>query len=471
VPRKGSTVSPKPTRASRSGSKLQSMAMATSVTALLFVVGCVRTVPLREGLQRLRGVDPAQSSQRKLVELDVSGDGVLDSADAAFFAALAGHAVIELNKRHESIEPLHGLYQGPQEGSVFELLAAGETVDLTGLETSRLREIAIEARWMGMQVRMAELQPGILDDRLFGGVLLSTIPSYNPDTMAGTAACTGVDEIDLDAIRKAGITPTAVMDLDSTVWDGNVMDPFLAGLAESDGLTEQGNTELRIYLKTLPEVDAAAVDAASVKENAALLLQRWTSPDVPEELRPSAKDMFYNIVTMMNGMTVTDAQKVARQVYEKGAGPFGPWKLRTFANKGGCGMRDIIARMEDRGIEVYLLSATLDVLAVEGAKGYSIPEARALGSVLEVVDGKYTGKVKDSAYYAKGAITRQWLPAPPLVAFGDSPSSDFTMLQESAGLGFLVNPREKLLAQDQNDAGGRLVALPFDGTEADIGGE
>ena len=84
-------------------------------------------------------------------------------------------------------------------------------------------------------------------------------------------------------------------------------------------------------------------------------------------------------------------------------------------------------------------------------------------------DGRYTGEVADSTYYAKGAITRQWLKAPPLFAFGDSARSDFTMVVEAAAAGFMVHTRPDFVARDDKEAGGRLVGLNFDLTEAALG--
>jgi phosphoserine phosphatase len=246
------------------------------------------------------------------------------------------------------------------------------------------------------------------------------------------------------------------------------MDPFLAILVDKGNLSEDANPPLRAYLKTLEGVDAEAIDIAPVVDNARLLLERWTNPEIPRNLRPSAKDMFYNIVAMMRGMTIAQAEAAAREVYSHGVGRYPPWRTRSFADKDGCSMRMLIARMKERGIEVYLLSATLDVLAREGGRVLGIPPERVLGSLLEVRDGKYTGQVRDSTYNAKGAIVRQWLSAPPLVAFGDSPNSDFPMLLEVAGASFMVNPRPEFLERDKNESGSRFVALWFDGTEQEL---
>jgi phosphoserine phosphatase len=429
-------------------------------------------VELASGLDRLRHLTPKQAGHRQLADLDVSADGRLDAVDAEFFARLATAARAELSARGESLAVQGGLYHGIEDDApaVFETLRAGAGhLDLAAADTAKVRELAIEARWLAEQVRVAALAGAApLDSRPFGGVLLAQVPRYDANAMEPAAVCRMIDEIDVDAFSRAGLPVAALLDLDSTVWQGNVMDPFLAALAQSGYLQEDANPALRDYLTTLAGTDPSAINAAPVHANAQLLLERWTQPEVPDELRPSAKDMFYNIVRLMRGMTEEQATEVARAVFDTGASPFRPWLQRAFADNDGCHMRAIIDKMQARGIQVYLLSATLDVLAYASGRALGVPRERVVGSILEVRDGRYTGEVRDSAYYTKGAIARQWLPVPPLLVFGDSPHSDFSMLLEAAGASFMVNPRPELTARDEAEAGSRFVALWFDGTEAEL---
>jgi len=446
-----------------------------SATFLTAAVACAPRVELAPGLERLRPLTPTQAGQRQLAELDVSADGRLDETDARFFDQLAAAARTELEARGESLEVLAGLYHGLEGDTpaAFSLLEAADGVlALADVDTAKVRELAIEAQWLAMQTRTAALlAPTPLDGRPFSGVLISEIPGYNADAMDPAAVCEMIDAIDVTAHATAGLPVVAVMDLDSTVWAGNVMDPFLAALVKLEIIQEDANPKLREYLKTLKETDAAAIDAAPVGENARLLLDRWTKPEIPKDLRPSAKDMFYNIVSLMRGMTVAQAEAAARALYTEGAEPYPPWLQRAYADNDGCTMRRIIDMMQARNIDIYLLSATLDVLAWEGGRALGVPRDKVVGSLLEIQDGKYTGEVRDSAYYTKGDIVRQWLPAPPLLVFGDSPSSDFSMLLEAAGVSFMINPRPKLTARDEAEAGSRFVAIWFDGTEDELPAE
>jgi hypothetical protein len=196
-----------------------------------------------------------------------------------------------------------------------------------------------------------------------------------------------------------------------------------------------------------------------------MLLDRWSNHELPKEMRINAKDTFYGIVGLMRGLTPAEAAGAAAKAYDTGAARFPAWKNNIFADGDGCGMRQVVTRLQKRGVKVYLLSATLDVLAWEGGRLLGVPREQVLGSLLELKDGKFTGEVRDSTYYTKGAIVRQWLDAPPLLAFGDSPTSDFSMLLEAAGAGFMINPRDSLVRRDREEAGARLVAVVFDGTE------
>ncbi|MBI3179409.1 MAG: haloacid dehalogenase-like hydrolase, partial [Deltaproteobacteria bacterium] len=217
-----------------------------------------------------------------------------------------------------------------------------------------------------------------------------------------------------------------------------------------------------------PGIDAAQVEGNDVVANARLLLERSTDAKLPAEHKISTKDAFYNIVSLLAGMRVEDAEVAARRVYEQGSALYPPWRTHLFADRDGCSMRRIIETLKRRGMRVYLLSAGLDVLSWAAADALDVPRAQALGSLLAVKDGVYTGEVRDSTYTSKGPVIRQWLAAPPILVFGDSPQSDFDMMLEAAAAAFMVNPRPAFQERDDQEAGGRFVAVTFDGTERDV---
>lgn len=421
-------------------------------------------------LDRIRSIDVRSGGERPLEDLDVTGDKRIDEADWSLFEQVATAARVALERAGTRVGPRVALYTGPAKNvsAVFSLITddAGR-LDVSRVPAERLEELMIESRWAAQQARLATLAPGALD-RPFGGVIRGRVPGYDPEEMAPAAVCAALGKLDLAPFESLGLPMTAVFDLDSTVWDGNVTDVFLALLAERKLPKPESNGGLAEFLKTVPGIDPKVVEKNDVSQNAALLLRHHTDRSLPEEQRVDAKDAFYNIVTMLAGLTREQVQPIAKAAFDQGSESLPPWKDRLFADRSGCGMREIIGGLEKRGIRVYLLSATLDILAEEGGRLFGIPPERVLGSVLEIKDGRYTGKVADSTYYIKGSVVRQWLPAPPLFAFGDSPSSDFGMLLESAGLAFMVNPRPRWKELDDSRAGSRLVALVYEATEGTL---
>jgi phosphoserine phosphatase len=229
----------------------------------------------------------------------------------------------------------------------------------------------------------------------------------------------------------------------------------------------EANAALKAFLKTVPGVDAALVERHDVLQNAELLFERATSRDIPEAQRISDKDSFYSLVALLEGVTVTDAREAARVAVYQGAHGLPPWKTRVLA-EAGCTTAQIVHSLIARGVEVFFLSATPDLMVEAAAELFGLGPGHALGSVLEVEQGRFTGRVKDNPYAIKASIARQWLPSPPLLAFGDSPTSDFPMLLEATGAGFMINARPTFLTRDTTEAGGRLVTLRFEHTVAEL---
>ncbi len=414
---------------------------------------------------RLRGI-VSRPGFRTLADLDVDGDGRISNADAVVFENVHREATARLPSASVMAG---GYYQGPAEGQPPVLSLVRENhchVDLSSVPKGRLAELAIESRWLGLQAQLAAAEDEVPSAELVGGMLRDFVAGFNPDAMEPAAVCGAMEQ--LASHSYGGLPPVAIFDLDSTLWAGNGTDVFLAALIADNLPRPEANPALQAFLKTVPGVDADAVDAAGVLDNAKLLLRRTIDTTLPAEQRVSPKDAFYNLVLLLKGVRVNDAQRAAHQAIQQGAPPLPAWKERVFADRDGCGSARLVRLLVDHGVEVYLLSATPDVLVQEAGRLFGLPAERVRGSVLEVQDGEYTGRVLDNTYYVKGPITRQWLPAPPLVAFGDSPTSDFAMLLEATGAGFMINPRPSFVQRDLAEAGGRFVSLSFDGTEGEL---
>lgn len=424
-------------------------------------------------LETVRRLSAGVGGNQQLSTLDVSADGRLGREDWAVFDAVHAAAVELAVSRGVSLAHREALYGGPAKDvpSVFSLLAWKDgSIDASQVPKERILELVVESRWMGLQARVGAMATnnGPLDGRVVSGMLQGRVANYNAEGMEPAAICSAFEALPVEDLAAGGIPVTAVFDLDGTVWEGNVMDPFLAALIDLKLPRAEANLQLQAFLKTLDGVDGAAVDGNSVLDNARLFLARATDPSLPKAARVNAKDSFYNIVGLLQGLSPQDARAAARHAYEEGAGAFPAWPGRFFADSDGCSMRRVVATLQERGVEVYLLSATLDPLALEGGRQLGVPAQRVLGSLLEIKDGRFTGKVRDSTYYTKAPIVRQWLPAPPLLAFGDSPTSDFMMLLEATGAAFMINPRAKLTDRDRAEAGGRMVPVRFEGIESTV---
>ena len=156
---------------------------------------------------------------------------------------------------------------------------------------------------------------------------------------------------------------------------------------------------------------------------------------------------------MLKGMTPQEAYSVAETAMTRGSNQWGPLEAEFYDDPSGCSMRRIIGQLRSAGFEV-----AGDLLGIS--------EQKRIGSILEVVDGVYTGKV-ESTYMIKGAIVREWLRAPAYLAFGDSATSDLPFMLDAAGPAFMINPGDRFKKKDADKAKGRLVEVRYSGVEGD----
>jgi len=449
------------------------LALALSCGAVFgLALGCQRrAADVTSVSERLGTMSSPCGGNRLARDLDATGDGRLDAADVALWRSLADRAHARLTLQHLGFAPADGYYAGPAAGlpSVFALVRVeSAVVDISGVPDERLRELYVESHWLALQTELAA-QAHVVPTQTVGGMAVAAMPNYQVDVMRPKDVCTAVLALDLGVYSRAGLEPTAIFDLDSTIWAGNGIDVFLAALIDKRLPKPENNAALRAFLKTVKGVDAAAVERNSVFDNAKILYARSVMhSSFPEDERVSAKDGFYNIVALMRGVTVQDARAAARAAVVEGALDLPAWKQRLFADPDGCSMARIIDSLKTRGVAVYILSATPDVLVAEAGELLGIPKEHLLGSVIESKGGVYTGVVGDNPYAIKDSITRQWLSAPPVLSFGDSPTSDFSTLLEATVAGFMINPRGAFLLRDKQEAGGRLVSLSWSATEGEV---
>lgn len=442
---------------------------AALLVAALAGVACTRpspTVAPPPAPWHQRG--PA-GGNRPISDLDVSRNGQVDLPDWQAFDGLAAAALARLRALGADPTVAGGYYQGPAEHDTPALALAPSVSDVSSVPDGRLRELWVEARWMALQARLVAVASAPLG-AVVGGMLAGSVSGYRSDELPARAVCELALRVDTSAYERAGLTPSAVLDVDSTVWLGNGTDVFMAAIIALGLPRPEANPALKAFLKTVPGVDAAMVERNSVLQNAELLFGRATSHDISEAQRISDKDAFYSLVALLEGVSVADAREAARVAVQQGAHGLPPWKTRVLAEP-RCSTAQLVGSLLARGVDVYFLSATPDVMVEAAAELFGLLPGHALGSALEVEGDRYTGRVKDNPYAIKAPVVRQWLPSPPLVAFGDSPTSDFPMLLEATGVGFMINPRPTFLTRDATEAGGRLVSLRFEHTVSELAGE
>lgn len=411
--------------------------------------------PSSDHVARLAALLAKRSAERKLGDFDLTLDGRVDGSDVGLVEGLRDRMEEMARKHNVDASIRSGLYT---DTDPLQLTADGTLAEDS--TPQRIRAALIETRWLSDQVRFAAVV-AFEPEALLAGAFASHIHGYNAESMTPTALCSAVDELDLQPFERAHLPAVMVTDLDFTIWQGDLSNMFLAVLAERELVRPELNPTVIDFLVKVPGVDEKAVRASSVHANLKLLYDRATDTTLPKEQRVSVKDAFFMTVRVLEGLDTKTVDHASDIAVTKGA--FGaPGAMQRYhQDASGCGTAAIMAKLKARGVEQYLLSATLEPLARAAARGMGLEENHAIGSPLEIKDGRYTGNVITSIYELKGPVLRQWVAVPPIMIFGDSATSDIPMMVEAIGTGFMVNPRTEILAKDNEVAGGRLVAVTF----------
>jgi len=296
-----------------------------------------------------------------------------------------------------------------------------------------------------------------------GGAVTESFLHYDPDDMEPAHVCESIEAMGPELLDAEGLHPAAIFDLDNTVWSGQAIDPFLAALIELELISEDSNPSMQRILEDLDGVNPRTVEANSALENARLFLERSSDDDLPDAARVVRKDQFYGVAEIMAGLTPVEAQRAARHFFHVGTSDYPAWKTQFFASEDGCGMKEIIAKLRAREVDIYLVSASLDPIVSVTGDFLGVRETHRKGSPMEIEDGVYTGRV-ESLYAVKGPTVREWLGGPAILGFGDSAASDFDFMADVAGPVFMINPGEDFLAKESEHAEGRFVALRYSDT-------
>jgi phosphoserine phosphatase len=409
------------------------------------------------------------STATRLPMLDADADGRLSVQDARWFAWINEQAdkAIAASRLEGTFAPEAYAGRSKSEEHVLAALEwSNGRPSLPKEDAQRLHELSVESKWLAGQSLLASLKTESATDLDgdFFSTLRHSLSGYNEQEMSPQDVCTALDQFDTEPFIRASVPLTAILDLDSTVWWGNISDGFLDLMLERRTFLEGSSTKLKTVLGKLEDVSEAQIALQDVHTNVRLLLDRSTNRSLPKPQRISPADTFYTIVSLLEGLKVEDVRQVAHDAYTTGSANYGPWLNRIYSDESQCTPKILIEKLHQKGFEVYLLSAAIDFLAQVGAHYLGVPVNRVMGSRLGVIDGRYTGKVTQSTYYTKRAIVRAWLPAPPLFVVGDSARSDFPMLLEAAVAGFCINTSSSLAKRDKHEAGGLLVDVFYKGS-------
>ena len=217
------------------------------------------------------------------------------------------------------------------------------------------------------------------------------------------AAASALSTAELFAAVEALAPTVAVFDCDGTLWSGDAGSSFMWWTMDSGLLSPEKIAWLRSRYDgyRAGQVSEAAICGDMVRVYAGLTVQ---------QLRDAATTFFRN--------------QIQAHIFPE--------------------MRELIARLQQRGTEIWAVSSTNDWVIEEGVRGFGIPPARVLAARVVCADDRITDQLIDvPTDKAKvDALQRAGVPAPDAV-FGNS-VHDAAMLA-IARQAFPVNPTPALV--------------------------
>ena len=117
----------------------------------------------------------------------------------------------------------------------------------------------------------------------------------------------------------------------------------------------------------------------------------------------------------------------------------------------------LISTLHAHGWEVWIVTASPEVVVEIAAAQYAIPATRVIGMRAAVRAGRYTSEVLEPITYREGKLEalRQRCGADPLIAMGDSPSDE--ALLRAAEVGIVVDRGDSTLRERAHRAGWHIV--------------
>ncbi len=157
-------------------------------------------------------------------------------------------------------------------------------------------------------------------------------------------------------------------------------------------------------------------------------------------------DFVQNRVRFLSGLTADQIQAIGNDMFHE-----------KYQNKMYPEMKSLIANLENYGFEVWILSASPELLYQRFcAEQLGLPEDRIIGVKSRVGEGNV---VTDELVYpvsqdeGKADVVRTFIKADPLFVGGNS-RGDLEMMNTSVGLKIMINPDDK---KPEKVAGGKTI--------------
>jgi phosphoserine phosphatase len=267
-----------------------------------------------------------------------------------------------------------------------------------------------------------------------------------------------LERIDVGALRSRGIAPAAVFDFDDTLMHGDVIFEFAELAVAKKMFLPTGNALLveRLLAELPPERDPETARRRllerPVHENVKLTLKLVEA----KKARPHA--LFNVLSAALAGRTPDEVKAVARELFERGAPGRAPYRTHLFSRDvEKSSAKDLVETLSSRGIDCWIVTAGLGLIAEVGAEYAGVSPERVLGAELLLdAEGKITGEVIDMFDFGKDRALLEKIGVPPLFAFGDNPRSDGPMLRLATVRGVIVGDRPAFKALDEQHALGHL---------------
>lgn len=249
----------------------------------------------------------------------------------------------------------------------------------------------------------------IAADKAAAARLGMSLPSTG--TLTSSELVARLDSLDVGPLRAAGIPPIAVFDFDNTLMRGDVLFDFI---------------ELVLAQKVLPQSTAAKLRAT---------YEGHLRGDI------DGATFFLDTAASLRGVSDVKLHALVEELYERGAPGRGPYTQRALGHGTSLATsRELIAKLEEKGVRCYIITAGLTILARAGARVLGVSPANVYGGDLGFRGRFCTGQTTDVAQLGKDTLVRRDIGVPPLFAFGDSAHTDAPMLPLALVRGFMVDP-------------------------------